>query len=222
MGRPETNQVRDLAMNLLGNGLSSAGRHEDALSVREAELARMRRFGAPEESILVAQDSATCMGEYFFTGTDSSVTKVECVSPGPNTPRTTRDRMTQVHLRLQEGRRGQPQDRRPPLLAPVGSASEHPRHRRDTEWSAQVRVVGGHPSAARTAPPTPARVNVHTYSQLTHCSRDRPAATWASSARTPRAAPGRVEQAARTTPPTRRAGTRSWTAPGRRGAVASP
>ena len=38
------------------------------------------------------------------------------------------------------------QDRRPPLLAPVGSASEHPRHRRDTEWSAQVRVVGGHPS----------------------------------------------------------------------------
>ena len=32
-------------------------------------------------------DSATCMGEYYFTGTDSSVTKVECVSPGPNTRR---------------------------------------------------------------------------------------------------------------------------------------
>ena len=27
------------------------------------------------------------MGEYYFTGTDSSVTKVECVSPGPNTRR---------------------------------------------------------------------------------------------------------------------------------------
>ena len=42
-------------MTHLGNGLSNAERHEDALSVKEAELAMMRRIGAPEESILVAQ-----------------------------------------------------------------------------------------------------------------------------------------------------------------------
>ena len=42
-------------MTHLGNGLSNAECHEDALSVKEAELAMMRRIGAPEESILVAQ-----------------------------------------------------------------------------------------------------------------------------------------------------------------------
>ena len=42
-------------MNLLGNGLYSANHIKDALSVKEAELAMMRRIGAPEESILVAQ-----------------------------------------------------------------------------------------------------------------------------------------------------------------------
>ena len=44
-----------MAMNLLGNGLSAAGRHEDALSVREAELATLRRLGASEDRILGAQ-----------------------------------------------------------------------------------------------------------------------------------------------------------------------
>ena len=42
-------------MTWLGNGLSFAGRHEEALSVREAELAMERRLGADEESILVTQ-----------------------------------------------------------------------------------------------------------------------------------------------------------------------
>ena len=42
-------------MSLLGNGLSNAGRHADALSVREADLATMRRLGAPEEALLVVQ-----------------------------------------------------------------------------------------------------------------------------------------------------------------------
>ena len=42
-------------MTHLGNGLSNAECHADALSVKEAELAMMRRIGAPEESILVAQ-----------------------------------------------------------------------------------------------------------------------------------------------------------------------
>jgi len=44
-----------MAMNMLGNGLSEANHHEDALSVGEAELAMKRRVGAPEASILVVQ-----------------------------------------------------------------------------------------------------------------------------------------------------------------------
>ena len=42
-------------MTHLGNGLSNAECHEDALSVKEAELAMMRRIGAPEENVLVVQ-----------------------------------------------------------------------------------------------------------------------------------------------------------------------
>jgi hypothetical protein len=46
LGRPETDAVRSLTMNVLGTGLFQAGHHEDALTVREAELATMRRLGA--------------------------------------------------------------------------------------------------------------------------------------------------------------------------------
>ena len=42
-------------MTQLGNGLFEAGRYEDSLSVMEAELATLRRLGAPEEQILVTQ-----------------------------------------------------------------------------------------------------------------------------------------------------------------------
>ena len=42
-------------MTQLGNGLSLADHHEDALSVREAALAMKRRLGAPEHRILVVQ-----------------------------------------------------------------------------------------------------------------------------------------------------------------------
>jgi len=42
-------------MTQLGNGLFEAGRYEDSLSVMEAELATLRRIGAPEEQILVTQ-----------------------------------------------------------------------------------------------------------------------------------------------------------------------
>ena len=55
VGRPERGLVRAWAMTQLGNGLSTAGHHEDALSVREAELAMMRRLGAPENDMLVVQ-----------------------------------------------------------------------------------------------------------------------------------------------------------------------
>ena len=44
LGRPETDQVHRMAMGTLGNGLHDAGHHEDALSVREAELSTLRRL----------------------------------------------------------------------------------------------------------------------------------------------------------------------------------
>ena len=55
MGRPETDQLRDPAMNLLGVGLSATDNHEDALSVREAHLSLVRRLGASEENMLALQ-----------------------------------------------------------------------------------------------------------------------------------------------------------------------
>ena len=55
VGRPETDLARRMAMNLLGLGLDAADLDEDALSVREAELAMKRRIGATAHSILVSQ-----------------------------------------------------------------------------------------------------------------------------------------------------------------------
>ena len=42
-------------MNLLGNGLSAANHDEEALSLKETELALMRRLGDSESNILVMQ-----------------------------------------------------------------------------------------------------------------------------------------------------------------------
>ena len=56
LGRPlETDPIPGFAMGVLGNGLSNAGRHEDALSVREADLATRLRLGVAEEAILDVQ-----------------------------------------------------------------------------------------------------------------------------------------------------------------------
>ena len=55
VGRPERDLVRMSAMRNLGSGLSSAERHADALSVKEAELSMARRFGANEECLLGVQ-----------------------------------------------------------------------------------------------------------------------------------------------------------------------
>ena len=44
-------------MNALGNGLHDARHYEDALTVKEAELAMKRRLGVSEDSILVAQNN---------------------------------------------------------------------------------------------------------------------------------------------------------------------
>ena len=57
VGRPETDQIRGVAMNVLGNGLSSAKHHEDALFVREAQLSMYRRIGADEADLLTAQSN---------------------------------------------------------------------------------------------------------------------------------------------------------------------
>ena len=66
LGRPEGHTTRTAAMNLLGNGLSDADHDEDALSVREAELAMLRRLGAPEEILLVVQGNIG--NSYQFLG----------------------------------------------------------------------------------------------------------------------------------------------------------
>ena len=55
VGRPETDQVHGMAMDVLGGGLFDANYHEDAFTVRETTLATMRRTGAPEEQVLAVQ-----------------------------------------------------------------------------------------------------------------------------------------------------------------------
>ena len=49
LGRPETDQLHGMAMNLLGLGLDDAKYYKYALSVRRAELSMMRRLGVPAE-----------------------------------------------------------------------------------------------------------------------------------------------------------------------------
>jgi len=65
LGRQETDQVRGLAMTQLGNGLFGAERHEEALSVEEADLSMMRRLGASEADILVVQGNIANTYQYL-------------------------------------------------------------------------------------------------------------------------------------------------------------
>jgi hypothetical protein len=58
--------VRCMAMNQLGNGLHAAGHYEDALSLREDELSKLRRLGASGESLLVVQGNIA--GTYDMLG----------------------------------------------------------------------------------------------------------------------------------------------------------
>ena len=57
LGRPETDWQRRLAMGQLGNGLSAAKRHEEALLVREAELSIERRLCTSENDYLIVQSN---------------------------------------------------------------------------------------------------------------------------------------------------------------------
>ena len=50
VGRPEMDPTRQLALCLLGKGLSAGGHYEDALVVQEAELATGRRVGTSENA----------------------------------------------------------------------------------------------------------------------------------------------------------------------------
>jgi tetratricopeptide (TPR) repeat protein len=52
-------------MTILGNGLSDANQHEDALSVQEAELAMERRLGASESHMLVVQSNLASSYQTF-------------------------------------------------------------------------------------------------------------------------------------------------------------
>ncbi|CAH0372026.1 unnamed protein product [Pelagomonas calceolata] len=56
LGLSETDQVRLVAMDQLGNGLHEAGNYE-ALSVREAILSMLRRIGSPEDDMLAGQSN---------------------------------------------------------------------------------------------------------------------------------------------------------------------
>ena len=55
LGRPETDELQSMAMTQLGNGLYSAHRYDEALSVEEANLSMQRRLGASEDDLLIAQ-----------------------------------------------------------------------------------------------------------------------------------------------------------------------
>ena len=55
LGRPETDEVRLFAIQVLGSGLESADRDEEALSVKEATVSAIKRIGGPEEHILAVQ-----------------------------------------------------------------------------------------------------------------------------------------------------------------------
>jgi len=55
VGRPEADLVRYLSLEQLANGLTDADHHEDALSVREAELSMRLRLGDSQENVLIAQ-----------------------------------------------------------------------------------------------------------------------------------------------------------------------
>jgi len=71
VGRPEANGIQIMAMRQLGNGLHEAKQHEDALSIREAELAMVRRIGASAHDVLMVQSNLA--GTYRMLNRDEDV-----------------------------------------------------------------------------------------------------------------------------------------------------
>ena len=74
VGRPETDQLRSMAVGQLGSGLCAAEHHEAALSVREAELSMMQRIGDSEYNILVGQGNLA--GTYRMLGQDAQALQI--------------------------------------------------------------------------------------------------------------------------------------------------
>ena len=74
MGRPEADETRQMAMSELGSGLSVAKHHEDASTVREAQLSTMRRVGAQEAVILAVQSNLA--NTYEALGRGENATRI--------------------------------------------------------------------------------------------------------------------------------------------------
>ena len=55
VGRPEADELRSFAMNVLGGGLYETGNDAGALAVMEADLSMKRRLGASERCLLAMQ-----------------------------------------------------------------------------------------------------------------------------------------------------------------------
>ena len=75
LGRAETDQLRGMAMTLLGNGLCDAKHHEDALSVQEAELSLMKHVGESEGNILLVLGNLA--GTYSDLGRKEEALRLE-------------------------------------------------------------------------------------------------------------------------------------------------
>ena len=75
LGRLETDQARRMAMATLGNGLYAADQYEDALTVREAHVAAMRRVGASEHTILATEGNLA--GAYYELGRFEEALRLE-------------------------------------------------------------------------------------------------------------------------------------------------
>jgi len=65
VGRSETDEARHMAMTVLGNGLYSARRYEDASNVYKVDLSELRRIGASENRVLIAQGNLAITYEHL-------------------------------------------------------------------------------------------------------------------------------------------------------------
>ena len=74
LGRPEKDRLRAGAMSKLGSGLSAAKYNEAALSVKEAELATLRRHGGSAHNLLIVQNNLA--GTYKMLGRQESALNI--------------------------------------------------------------------------------------------------------------------------------------------------
>ena len=70
LGRPETDWHRTAAISEVGNGLLETGLYEDALSVKETELATLLRIGTSAHNILDVQGNLAVTYAKLESGTN--------------------------------------------------------------------------------------------------------------------------------------------------------